>query len=64
MRCGVVGTAVNTEIVDPEIIRKDQDNVRTFLRGLGGEGHDERNQKKEVRSFHAVDWLGGLFACQ
>jgi hypothetical protein len=31
---------------------------------LGREGHAERDQKEEVRSFHAVDWLGGFFACR
>jgi hypothetical protein len=64
MRCGVVGPSVNAEVVDPEIIGENQDNVRTFLRGLGREGHAERDQKEEVRSFHAVDWLGGFFACR
>ena len=64
MRCGVFDPSVNTEVVDPKIIGENQDNVRTFLRGLGGESHAERDQKEELRSFHAVDWLGGLFACQ
>jgi len=59
MRCGVVGPAVNTEIVDPEIIRKDQDNVRTVLCRLGIESNAERNQKEEWRSFHAGHRLGG-----